>query len=187
MISPNEFKEKLNKEIYPLINYDEDKVNKCNLPEETKRFLIEAGLPESAAPFLSFESEKEGSLLTLKVKYNIDQYGDGIYIGFTGDGDILAVESKSGVVVCINHETFKKSYVNNSVPQLAESLLEYECFINSINEINGEFAYLDRECPQKQLELIKCKLININKDSLNINKDSLNINTLWWNELSLFE
>lgn len=180
MISPNEFKEKWNEEINPLVNYDEDNVNKCKLPVESKRFLIEAGLPESAAPFLSFESEDEGALLTLKEKYDIDQYGDDIYIGFTGEGDMLAIESKSGVVVCINHETFKKSYVNNSIPQLAESLLEYEYFINSINEINGEFAYLDRECPKEQLELIKCKLININKESLNIN-------TLWWNELSLFE
>lgn len=53
MINPNEFKEKWNEEIYPLVNYDEDKVNRCKLPIETKRFLIEAGLPESEMNELS--------------------------------------------------------------------------------------------------------------------------------------
>ncbi|MCB2362562.1 SUKH-4 family immunity protein [Clostridium estertheticum] len=181
MLSFIEFKQKWNKEIYPLINYEEDKIMKINIPIESKRFLVECGLPESAAPFLSFESSNQGALLTLKEKYDdIDKYQEDIYIGFTGDGDILTIESKLGHVVCINHETLEKFYVNNSIPQLAESLLEYEQFINAINEINGEFSYLDRECPKEQLELIKNRLINIDKKSIHNG-------SFWWNEISLFE
>ena len=129
---------------------------------------------------MSFESSNQGAFLTIKEKYDIDKYKEDMYIGFTGEGDILTIESKSGVIVCINHETLEKFYVNNSIPQLAESLLEYEQFINVINEINGEFAYLDRDCPKEKLELIKNKLINIDNKSINVN-------SFWWNEISLFE
>ncbi|MBU3218408.1 SUKH-4 family immunity protein [Clostridium estertheticum] len=180
MISPIEFKEKWNKEVYPLIKYDIDKVNKLSIPIESKQLLTEAGLPDSAAPFLNFESIDSGALLTLKEKYNVDKYEEYIYIGFNGNGDILAIENKTGIVVSINHETFEKVYVNKSIPQLAESLLEYADFIKTIKEINGRKAYLNRECPKEQLEVIKNKLNNIDNKSIGNN-------TFWAEEISLFE
>lgn len=180
MISSNDFKEKWNTEVYPLIEYDGEIVNKLEIPLESKNFLIEAGLPESATPFLSFEVMGHGGLLTLKEKYNIDRYTEDIYIGFTGEGDILAIENKSGVIITINHETFEKSYVNNSVPQLAESLLEYSEFVKRIKKANGRRAYLNRECSKEELESIKNRLILIDEKSIDNNN-------FWWNEISLFE
>lgn len=180
MISANEFKEKWNAQIYPLIEYTVEKVNKLDIPLESKIFLSEAGLPESSAPFLNFEDIHKGGLSTLKEKYNNDKYSEYIYIGFTGEGDILAIENKSGVIISINHETFKKIYVNKSIPQLAESLLEYAEFIKLIKQTNGRRAYLNRECSNEQLELIKNKLINIDDKSIDNNN-------FWWDEISLFE
>ncbi|GAA0086271.1 hypothetical protein UT300007_27100 [Clostridium sp. CTA-7] len=180
MINSNDFKEKWNTEIYPLIEYDGKRVNKLEIPLESKNFLIEAGLPESATPFLNFEIMSNGGLLTLKEKYNTDKYAEDTYIGFTGDGDIIAIENKSGVIITINHETFEKSYVNNSVPQLAESLLEYAEFVKRIKKSNGRRAYLNRDCAQEELESIKNKLILIDGKSIDNN-------SFWWNEMSLFE
>lgn len=178
MISSNEFKEKWNKEVYPLIEYDKKVVDNLEIPIESKKFLIEAGLPESATPFLSFESMNKGALLTLREKYNIDK--DCIYIGFTGDGDILAIEENSGVIITINHETHEKAYVNNSVPQLADSLLQYSQFVKRIKKANGRRAYLNKECSKEELEVIKKNLISIDDKSINNN-------SFWWNEISLFE
>lgn len=180
MISSSDFKEKWNTEVYPLIEYDGERVNKLEIPLESKNFLIEAGLPESATPFLSFEVMEHGGLLNLKEEYNIDRHTEDIYIGFTGEGDILAIENKSGVIITINHETFEKSYVNNSVPQLAESLLEYSEFVKRIKKANGRCAYLNRECSKEELESIKNSLILIDEKSIDNNN-------FWWNEISFFE
>lgn len=178
MISSNEFKGKWNKDIYPLIEYDKKVVDNLDIPLESKSFLIEAGLPESATPFLNFETMDEGVLLTLREKYNLDK--DYIYIGFTGDGDVLAIEDISGVIITINHETYEKTYVNNSVPQLAESLLEYSEFVKRIQKANGKFAYLNKDCSEEELEIIKNKLTLIDDKCIDNN-------SFWWNELSLFE
>ncbi len=178
MISSNEFKEKWNKDISPLVEYSEEVVNGLNIPIESKRFLIESGLPESAAPFLSFETMDKGALLRLIEKYNLDK--DYIYIGFTGEGDILAIENNSGIVITINHETYEESYVNNSVQQLAESLLEYSEFIKRIKKVNGGRAYLNKTCSREELNILKDKLTLIDDRCL----DS---NSFWWNKISSFE
>lgn len=180
MINANDFKNRWNAEIYPLIEYNKERIAKLEIPIESKEFLVEAGLPESAAPFLSFESIDGGALLSLKEKYNVDENAENIFIGFTGEGDIITLENESGKVIIINHETSEKVYLNNSVPQLAESLLEYSEFIKLIKETNGSRAYLNNECSKEQLESIKNKLILI--DEKIIDDDSF-----WANEILSFE
>lgn len=83
MISPNEFVEKW-KNIWEeeLIKFSPDTLEGLDIDEEAKRFLIEAGLPDSAAPELNFKAglpsicEEFGQaeeislmLLALKKKY----------------------------------------------------------------------------------------------------------------------
>ena len=128
---------------------------------------------------MNFETIDNGALLKLNEKFNIDIEENYIYIGFTGEGDILALENDTGSVVCINHENLEKMYINNTVSQLAESLLEYEKFIQEINTNNGEFAYVDKEWSLEELNDIKEKLISIDIKSLQKN-------SFWSNELSLF-
>ncbi|CEK36553.1 hypothetical protein UMC2_34231 [[Clostridium] sordellii] len=177
MISSNEFKEKWNTKLCPLIEYDKKIVDKLNIPLESKTFLIEAGLPEVAAPFLSFERINKGALLQLEDNHNIGK--DYIYLGFTGNGDILTIEDNSGIIIVINHETYEKSYVNNSIQSLAESLLEYSEFVKKIKKVNGRKAYLNGNCSKEDLEDIKNKLISIDDKSINNS-------TFWWNEINLF-
>ena len=128
---------------------------------------------------MNFETIDNGALLKLNEKFNIDIEENYIYIGFTEEGDILALENDTGSVVCINHENLEKMYINNTVSQLAESLLEYEKFIQEINTNNGEFAYVDKEWSLEELNDIKEKLISIDIKSLQKN-------SFWSNELSLF-
>lgn len=95
----------------------------------------------------------EGVLSRLIEKYNLDK--DYIYIGFTGEGDILAIENNSGIVITINHETYEELYVNNLVQELAESLLEYSEFIKRIKKANGRRAYLNKTCSREELKFKK--------------------------------
>ena len=49
-----------NEEIYGLIHYNEKIIHSFSFSKETKDFLIKAGFPESAPPFLTFESADNG-------------------------------------------------------------------------------------------------------------------------------
>ncbi|WP_410983408.1 SUKH-4 family immunity protein [Bacillus cereus] len=179
-MNPNEFRKRWNQKVYPFVHYEEDKLKNLDIPVLCKHFLLTAGLPESAVPFLNFESTKNGSLLSLKEKYNVDaSYERNIYLGFTGEGNILSMKVPSGMVVCIDHETMEEVYVNQSIPQLAECILEYSEFIKRIKEVNGRHAYLNRECKKGDLEVMIEKFIEIDEDCLNHN-------TFWNEEINLF-
>lgn len=176
-MNPNEFRKRWNPKLYSFVQYEEDKLKNLDIPVTCKHFLLKAGLPESAAPFLNFEPTKKGSLRNLKEKYNFDaSYEKNIYLGFTGEGHILSMKEPSGMVVCIDHETMEEVYVNQSIPQLAECILEYSEFIKRVKEVNGKHAYLNRECNKEDLEVMIGKFTAIDKDCLNHN-------TFWSEEL----
>ncbi|MDF2084870.1 SUKH-4 family immunity protein [Bacillus pseudomycoides] len=180
LMNPNEFLKRWNQKVYPLVHYEEDKLKNLDIPVACKYFLLKSGFPESAAPFLNFESTKNGSLLTLKEKYNVDaSYERNTYLGFTGEGNILSMKVPSGMVVCIDHEKMEEVYVNQSIPQLAECMLEYSEFIKRIKEVNGRHAYLNREYKKEDLEVMIEKFIEIDKDCLNHN-------TFWNEEINPF-
>ncbi|WP_255255318.1 hypothetical protein [Bacillus pseudomycoides] len=60
MISPKEFCDKWNeKRDGPVNKLDRDMLQHTNLSSDTRRFLSEAGLPASAAPFIEFDNATE--------------------------------------------------------------------------------------------------------------------------------
>ncbi|CAH1202490.1 hypothetical protein PAECIP111893_01807 [Paenibacillus plantiphilus] len=70
MLTPQEFLEKWDSETYCLVNFDTNVINSFSLSQETKEFLLQAGLPESAFPFLTFESSVNGGGIKLTEKYD---------------------------------------------------------------------------------------------------------------------
>jgi len=54
MLSPDEFMSRWGTD-HPLVRFSEDAVEQLPLAKEDKEFLTVAGLPDSAAPFLSFQ------------------------------------------------------------------------------------------------------------------------------------
>ncbi|MGE5628392.1 MAG: SUKH-4 family immunity protein [Solirubrobacterales bacterium] len=169
MITPKDFLDKWNKEVFPLVNYDTDKIKSLRLDNDAKEFLIEAGLPESAAPFLNFESSDKGGSTKLKDKFNLDSFKEKyIYLGFTGNGDLICVIEESGEVVCIDHENENdETFINSSVPKLAECLLEYFEFGKKIKSVNGRRAFLEGNATEELLEWITKKLEEIDSAALN--------------------
>lgn len=97
-MNPNEFLKRWNQKVYPLVHYEEDKLKNLDIPVACKYFLLKSGLPESAAPFLNFESTKNGSLLTLKEKYNVDaSYERNTYSKFIADINRLTQEAEQAI------------------------------------------------------------------------------------------
>ncbi|MBA3711551.1 MAG: SUKH-4 family immunity protein [Pyrinomonadaceae bacterium] len=106
-----------------------------NIPEASKRFLIEAGLPKSAAPYLSFTDLADSLRPVWEIWGNPDDWNEAdrlrlsryYVIGSDGNsGNPICIdEADGGNIVTLEHEDWFASvmFVNSSVPQLAEFLL----------------------------------------------------------------
>ena len=169
MISPKEFLDKWNKDIYPLVEYDANILDLLKLNEDAKEFLIKAGLPDSAAPFLNFVSSAKGGAVRFNEKDKVgEEFSKYIYLGFTGNGDPICVIEETGRMVYLDHEdNYSERHINSSIHQFAESILEYAEFVKKIKQVNGRKAFLDRKAPSDLLEWISLKLQDIDSKSLN--------------------
>ena len=149
MISPSEFVKKW-KTIWEedLIKFSADTLEDLEIDEEAKKFLMEAGLPDSAAPSLSFCA----GLPSICEKYGMEEdLSSYKYIGSTGWGDPICLYEDDGSVVYLDHEENLEyeTFINSSISQLAESLLVYAKLIQETQQENGEDAFLDNNIPER--------------------------------------
>lgn len=169
MITPHDFLERWNKDIFGLVRFEEENLNKSGIPTAAEQFLLIAGLPESAPPFLTFEGSDRGGGFTLSNKYEIsknkgDEY---IYIGFTGENDPICISKSDGNIISLDYQNdFLEMFINSTLNQLAESLLTYVEFISKIKAVNGRKAYLERLAPNELILWLENELLRIDKDSL---------------------
>jgi hypothetical protein len=102
-------------------------------PSDAAHFLVEAGLPRSCAPFLTFEDVALGPL-TLVQRYGAHQFRPSelprlasfYVLGSDGAGNPLCLDTaRNGVIVMLDHEDrFRtQTFVASSVANLAEALL----------------------------------------------------------------
>lgn len=169
MITSQEFLDKWDEEIYGRVDYDAEVINSYSLPQATKNFLIEAGLPESAPPFLTFESSATGGGVRLIEKYDSAEtsYSKYIYVGFNGNGHPICIHEENGEVIYLDHDNdHQEIFINSSIPQLAESLLAYVDFIAKIKAVNGRSAFLEKKATQELLDWIAARLEEIDSESL---------------------
>jgi len=151
MISARDFVSLWTKTGDKLVFPPEKAVDQLVIPKPMKDWLIRAGLPEEAAPFLSFGPQgskrwfpSASALYRLPSGYSVYRV-----IGCNGAGDPICIdESENGAVILLDHNAeYRKKFVNSSIPQLAESLFYYREFVNSVIQERGEDAYLDGDIP----------------------------------------
>ncbi|SFB99344.1 SUKH-4 immunity protein [Bacillus sp. OV322] len=182
MISPQDFLDDWNKDLYGLINYDEKIIKSFTLSQETKDFLIEAGFPESAPPFLTFESAVNGGGEKLIKRNNklSKMYDKFIYFGFTGSGYPICIDESNSELVYIDYDNENKVVlINSTITKFAEALLVYVDFIKKVKAVNGRRAYLEKNATKDLLEWISGALQKI--DAI-----SLTEGAFWEEELSSF-
>lgn len=103
------------------------------IPDESARFLVEAGLPKSCAPFLSFNEVGKGlpkliSVWRLNEVSGVDTDFLSRYhiLGSDGSGNPICIDTEEhGSIFMVDHDDAFRSrlLVASSVPQLAEALL----------------------------------------------------------------
>jgi hypothetical protein len=146
MLSPKDFVARWGKVDVPLMPFPKKAVERLALADEDKEFLLQAGLPKSAAPFLTFDGPDSSELPTVAEQWGLAkeflQYRE---IGSDGSGNPIALDQrKHGEVVYLDHENrFARVLVNKSIRRLAESLLAYRKVVKDTLAEFGEDAFLD--------------------------------------------
>ncbi|MGA2497512.1 MAG: SUKH-4 family immunity protein [Tepidisphaeraceae bacterium] len=171
MITPDAFVAAWRKD-RPLIRFPKRTLDALPIRQEDKDFLAKAGLPESAAPFLSFKVPYSRPLATIAEMYSQpQQFRRYRAIGFDGAGNPIAIdETNHGQVVCLDHENgFASELVNTSVRQLAQSLLAYERMIRNAIALIGENAFLDGKIPASIRDELKRELKGIDPAAVKSN------------------
>ena len=175
MITPTEFVRQWNEplsRLEPLFAQGQQK----DLPQETLAFLTEAGLPLECAPYLSFNVSEglkyvhdvynlRDEFLTPQEKSRLALFS---MIGSDGEDNPICLDaSHPGRVIILDHSDNFKLYqfVNNSVPQLAESLLIYRDFMKAYNE-SSEEAW-NQNVPEHARQELTTQLKQIDPNALN--------------------
>jgi len=121
---------------------------------EDADWLTNVGLPRSAAPFLSFGSNHEINIPTLKELWGVSDGSRYRVIGSNGSGDPIAIDTEAnGAIVYLNHDNaFQRVFINSSVTKLAEVVLAYRQLIVEALAAGGPEAYLDGKVPPESLQ-----------------------------------
>lgn len=141
-MSPQEFRKLWNE---PLTQASAESLAKLPFLTETKTFLIEGGLPESAAPFLSFYLQDGDGLINTAEQWRLNSnFADFWSIGSNGSGDPICIK-KNEEIVYLNHDNhFQETFINSSVRHLAGCLLVYRQMIEELND-----GYLSDNIPEE--------------------------------------
>ncbi|MCR5327295.1 MAG: SUKH-4 family immunity protein [Saccharofermentans sp.] len=149
-----------------------DAVHVDFLSERDVEILTKIGIPDSLAPYIDIEPEKNYGGYSLIDRINIfEQYPldredfkhlcmlgriDDRYIVITGDGEVAVFDVDAD-------ELFP---VNKSLDAFLDSAFEFAQFIKSVNEKNGECAYIDGNYTEDDVDLLREALTAIDDTSI---------------------
>ena len=119
-----------------------------NIDPVSKAILVELGLPESAAPFLSFRAPYDGALPRVSApsyEGGVEQEGlDHLrIIGSGGDGSPICLdEQRGGAVVLLDHENgFDVVEMSSDVAGLLRALAAYaDWHARVVDELGAEWS-----------------------------------------------
>jgi hypothetical protein len=169
MLAPKDFVTRWGTDGDPLQPFPKSAVGTLATAEEDKTFLLQAGLPSEAAPFLTFEVPSAGELTTVAAQWNLGkEFQRYRAIGSDGSGNPFAIdEGQGGEVVCLDHDNrFSRVLVNKSVRQLAESLLAYRKLVEDTRAEFGDDAFLDGKTSPAARARLQQELSRIDSDAM---------------------
>jgi hypothetical protein len=142
-----------------------NRLNGLGLSETSIEFLKTAGLPESAAPFLSFVKDLDDiyegiNKLTKVYDFLEPEFDKFIVIGTCNDGDPIVINTKNNDrIEHLDHEDYFSSRLfNSNIYALADSLVAYRNFVSLLIAEKGEDAYFDLNFTDGEFEKLKSDL-----------------------------
>jgi hypothetical protein len=159
------------------LEYDTGTGEAFGLKDFTIRSLSN-GLPEGAAPFLSFYS-KNGMLKleTLKDLYGFeDEAADYISFGHDGSGNELCIDKTANdrIVLFDHDDEFEMVTVNNNLSDFLYCILAYRDFIAYVRKTYGKDGFIEDKCSPEDVEMLMENMKKTDAD--------LFINSLFWKQ-----
>lgn len=159
-----------------------DKFKGLSVDDSTMHFLMNVGLPESAAPFVSFD---RAELNTIEELYSTGVLAHRflIEIGSDGAGNPICVDLLGNCrIVVLDHETdFEPMFVNSSVKHLFAFLTIYMEFGNKLIHLRGDSAFIDSNFTDEELNDLLIRLRSVDHEALS------NEETFWCQEIEIFK
>ena len=134
-IIPQEFKEKWTASGDKITRFDSNIIINTKLNNLDKEFL-QVGLPEDAAPFLSFGPQSGANLQKVsEVHPNLlVEYDDYLIVGFNGYGDPICIHETKGYIAYLNHDDgFSEIFMNSGLAQFLTFLILFREIMANVN------------------------------------------------------
>jgi SUKH-4 immunity protein len=143
-ITPDDFRRAWTEHGDGLVAYSKIALAGVPIPDDARQFLARVGLPDQAAPFLTFRAPISGPLQSAATMFGLNsRLDDRFVIGSNGSGDPIVV-SIDGVVSSLNHDAnFGTCYINASISLLASTLLQFRGLVSLVERAIGPDANLD--------------------------------------------
>jgi hypothetical protein len=132
------------------------------IPDSARLFLVECGLPNDAAPFLSFGNRRVASLQPIRDVWPAPESVPECWcIGANGSGDPICILA-DGRIVSLNHDRdFAVELISSSLEALLELLLAYRQAVATAQAVGGPDAYLDNRIPRDVQDWFHAELSRI--------------------------
>jgi SUKH-4 immunity protein len=175
-MKPEEFKNIWTLDENNLNSISQEKLNGFGLSESSIEFLVKSGLPDSAAPFLSFSKDSNDvydSVQKLTTIYDFlePEFEKYIVIGSCNDGDPIVINTENNDrIEYLDHEDYFSSQpFNSDLSAAAKCLIAYRNFVKRVQTENGEDAFLDSDFTDEQFEKLKSDLKNADSEAMESN------------------
>jgi hypothetical protein len=172
-MTPQEFKTTWTSTGDILSPFSSGELVELGLKSKTTAFLKEAGLPEHAAPFLTFVNNSEDNhkgiaRLTEQYDFLEEEFQKWVVIGSCSDGDPIAINVHADDQIdWLDHENnFEPAFFNSSIEALADCLVIYREFVSIVQRENGDDAYMNADFTDLQFETMRNKLLKADKKAL---------------------
>ncbi|WP_291967822.1 SUKH-4 family immunity protein [Maribacter sp.] len=165
-MKPEEFKKLWTSNEEKLNPININRLNGLGLRDASIQFLNTVGLPESAAPFLSFVTDSDDlhkgiHKLTKIYEFLEPEFDKYIVIGSCSDGDPIVVNTElDDRIEFLDHEDyFSSKPFNTNFSSMTDSLIAYKNFIERVQKENGEDAFMNSNFSDEQFETLKNEIL----------------------------
>jgi len=157
-----------------LYTYKLSQLDNPRLLKSTIEYLSQCGFPRQSAPALSFDYWDKETIPTPNQVLGIDleELENYLMIGNNGSGDPICIDlDLVNQVVYLNHDNyFERVFMNGSVSQLIESIIQYQIFYTSLNpkyenDVFSKRAFSDEEFNELKADFLKIDIYSLNKNS----------------------
>lgn len=147
----------------PCLPFEGEALEGLQLDAQTRSFLLRVGLPESAAPFMDFDAEREGEPLEDLSELTGREEDAGLRVlGMYGDGEedqFICLDERNGCRIVLSNpeKTGAPMLMNSGVPELLECLMAYRDILGERTEAEEEEPHLPERLKARAAKMFKAK------------------------------